>query len=170
MLVPLPNKLIPDYWYIFEDVLRSSIPYTDDMRPLWLKECLYQALAGGLQLFMCLDSTDRTGDIYAAFITKQIMDDITGQTCLLVYAIKVYKNASRECRIADMRKLGEIAKAAGIKRLSAYCLHPVIGASLKKAFPDSVDVIQYCITDLEKAEKFFEQETGQNFSSAEGEE
>lgn len=164
MLVPLLNKDIPEYWPIFEDVLREAIPYTDDMRPLWLKECLYQAMVGGIQLWICLDPKDETGDMYAAFVTKQIMDDITGQACLLVYALKVFKRATRECRIEDMRKLGEIAKSAGMKRLSAYCLHPAIGASLKKAFPNNVEVIQYCIADLSDIEKLFERETGQTFT------
>lgn len=135
MLVVLQNKEIRDRWDLFKDVLRSSVPITKDMLPNWLIECLYLALTGRIQCWVAFDPQDKKDEFYTAFITKKVVDEITGQNALLVYAIKVFKRVRKEVRVEDMKTFGRIASSYGAKRITAFCPFKTVENSLRKAFP-----------------------------------
>lgn len=144
MLTPLPNKQIAEQWDLFKDVLRSSVPMTRDMLPSWLTDCLYLALCGRIQCWVAIDERAPTREerdrAYAAFITKPVVDEMTGQQALLIYAFKVYHLANKATRKQDVYALGKWAKAQGYQRLTAYCHSKVVANLLKKAFPEAQEV------------------------------
>lgn len=150
MLTPLPNKQIAEQWDLFKDTLRSSVPITRDMLPTWLTDCLYLALCGRIQCWVAIDERASTREerdrAYAAFITKPVVDEITGQQALLIYAFKVYHMASKATRRQDVETLGRWAKAQGYQRLTAYCHSRVVVNLLKKAFSNIDEVPFVSIT------------------------
>lgn len=143
MLVVLKNKEIAEKWDLFKDVLRSSIPRTPDMLPNWLTDCLFSALSGSIQLWLCYDQRLGEDKFYCAFVTKILTDELTGQTAMLVYALKVFSKATHETRIEDMKTLAKICRVKKIKRITAFCLSKVSLNALKKAFPD-LEMSYYC--------------------------
>lgn len=140
MLVVLPNKEVSKRWDIFKDVLRSSIPRTKDVLPTWLTDSLYLALCGRIQCWLAWDPQDGEDEFYAAFITKKVADELTGQSALLIYALKVYKKARREVRLEDLQTLQRVARSYGIQRITAYCLSRLSVNALKKAFPQLEEI------------------------------
>lgn len=143
MLIPLLSKQIAEQWDLFKDVLRSSVPITRDMLPSWLTDCLYVALCGRIQCWIAVDERADTKSerdrAYAAFITKPVVDELTGQQALLIYAFKVYHMANKVTRREDVATLGRWAKEQGFQRLTAYCHSRVVVNILRKAFPELVE-------------------------------
>lgn len=152
MLVVLPNKEVAEHWDVFKEVLRTCVPITQDMLPNWLTECLFLAMCGRIQCWLAFDPLMKKDEFYAAFITKKVTDELTGQSALLVYAIQVFAKASRETRIKDMQTLGDIALSMGVRRITAYCLSPVIANALRKAFPE-IEETTFLAVPLHKEEK-----------------
>lgn len=141
MLILLPSKQIAEQWDLFKDVLRSSVPITKDMLPGWLTDSLYLALCGRIHCWLTIDErAERVEDrdkAYSAFITKPVVDEISGQQALLIYAFKVYHRAKKETRREDILRLGAWARAQGYRRLTAYCLSEVVANLMLKAFPSA---------------------------------
>lgn len=130
-------------WDLFKDVLRSSIPRTPDMLPNWLTDSLYLALVGRIQLWLCYDPSAGKDQFYCAFVTKIVTDELTGQSAMLIYALKVYTKASRQVRNEDLKTLEKVCQAKGIRRITAFCLKASTMNSLKKAFPQ-LEVSYFC--------------------------
>lgn len=145
MLTLLPNKQIAEQWDLFKDVLRSSVPITKDMLPTWLTDCLFLALCGRIQCWITIDEHADTQEerdrAYSAFITKPVVDEISGQRALLIYAFKVYHKAKKETRIDDIQTLARWASAQGFKRMTAYCHSRVVANLMKKAYPQAQETI-----------------------------
>lgn len=135
MLVQLPVKQISERWEVFREVLEECIPVTLDRKPDWLTSCLMLAMLGHIQCWFCYEPLDPSDEFYAALITKKIYDDLSGQQALLVYALKVFKPAKKQTRIEDLQTLARCASAMGIRRITAFCSHPIVLNALKKAFP-----------------------------------
>lgn len=152
MLVVLQNKQIADRWPLFREVLQSCIPPTKDMNPNWLSTCLWQALTGRIQLWLNYSGEKEDDDFYAAFVTKKMYDELTGQSALLVYAIKVFKMVSKEVRIGDMQTLAKIAKTEGFQRVTAFCSSQVVLNAMKKAFPN-LEISYYVSVPIEGDDK-----------------
>lgn len=135
MLVVLPSKQIAERWEVFKQTLRESVPVTRDMLPSWLKDCLFHALTGHLQCWLAFSERPGEDRFYAAFVTKAVVDELTGQQALLVYAFKVFEAVSREVRSRDFDNFLRIAKEMGCQRVTAFCGNEIVFNSLRKVFP-----------------------------------
>lgn len=135
MLVVLQSKQIAERWEAFKETLRESVPITRDMLPTWLKDCLYHALTGHLQCWFAFSEEPGEDRFYAAFVTKAVIDELTGQRALLIYAFKVFGPVKREVREKDFATFLKIAKTMGCQRVTAFCGSQVVFNSIKRVFP-----------------------------------
>lgn len=139
MLVALTNDKVVERWPLFREVLRNSVPVSKDMLPDWTTNCLYEALCGRIQLWLCFDPSSEAGkrdEFYCALVTKRLTDELSGQGALLIYALQVFNKASRECRHKDLQVLAANAKKMGLGRITSFCNQKVFNA-IKKAFPEA---------------------------------
>lgn len=143
MLVLLPNKQISERWELFQETLRESTVRTPDLRPDWLTEALYAALSGRIKCWVAIDGDN----IYATMITKEAVDEITGQRALVIYAIKAWRKPNREVRTGDFGVLRDYARGAGYSRLTAYCVSRAVSNALVRAFPD-IQITNYAILEV----------------------
>lgn len=146
MLVVLPNKDIPKYWPMFKDVIRECIPITKDMLPDYMTNMLESALTGHLQLWLGFEEDN----FYLAVITKKIIDDLTGQRSLLVYALKVFGRVSKDTRKEDWITFRKIARTLGVQRIAAYCGSQVAANAFIRANCGRGEIIPYAVIQIDE--------------------
>lgn len=145
MLVALDNKAISERWDVFKDVIRTCIPTTPDMLPDRMQRMLHAALTGRIQCWFLYEKGD---DFYGAMITKKGVDDLSGQSTLLIYALKVFGTASRETRREDFKALGRVAREMGCSHFSAYCGSAAVANAVIKANEGHGEIINYVLVPI----------------------
>lgn len=144
MLVVLPNKEISNHWPLFKDVIRECIPVTKDMLPDYMTNMLHSAMTGRIQCWLGFEGDN----FYLAAITKKAIDDLTGQRSLLVYALKIFGEASRQVRIDDWRTFRKQARGFGVQRISAYCGSMAVAKAFIKCNGGRGEIIPYAVLEL----------------------
>lgn len=145
MLVGLPSKEIAKHWEVFRETLRRSIPTSDKVLPDRAQRWLIAALTGRLQCWLCFDPKDEKDEFYCAVVTRMSIDDMTGEKSLLVYAIGVFKKASREVREADWETLKKIANEWGCSYLSGYVYNELVYNNIAKLNKGNVTHVHYVL-------------------------
>lgn len=146
MLVVLPSKQVSEHWDMYKELIRLCIPITKDMIPDFMTNMLYSAMTGRIQCWMGFDEGN---DLYLSMITKKVVDDLTGQKSLLVYALATYKQPSRELRMADFETFRKIAKSMGCPRFSAYTGSQAVAQSMLKATKGG-ELVYYVLVPTEE--------------------
>jgi len=149
MLVGLQNKQVSEYWDIFKEVIRQSMPTTPEMLPDRMQRMLFAAMTGRIQCWLC---TDRENAFYCGLITRQTVDDLTGEMSLLIYALAVFKKVSREVRDEDFRALLRCAKEWKCRYVSAYVQSEAVVNALRK-IASGGEVIHYVLLPTEGVDK-----------------
>lgn len=144
MLAVLPNKEISNHWPLFKDVIRECIPITKDMLPDYMTNMLQSALTGRIQCWLGFEGDE----FYMAAITKKMIDDLTGQRTLLVYALKIFKKASRQVRQDDWKTFRRIARTFGVQRIAAYCGSQAVAQAFIKSNGGRGEIIPYAVIQL----------------------
>lgn len=149
MLVGLPNRDIAKYWSTFEEIIRKAIPSSPRQLPDRLQRMFYAAMTGQLQLWLMFDPEDGTDTFYGGMITKKVVDDLTGESSLLIYALYNFKQASRKAREADWAATRRVAREAGCPYISAYCGSRLVAETAIKANKGMGEIIHYCLLNAE---------------------
>lgn len=145
MLVALDNKAIAERWEIFKDVIQTCIPTTPETLPDRLQRMLQAALTGRIQCWLLYEQGD---EFYGAVITKKSVDDLTGQATILIYALKIYKQASRETRIKDFEAFRRIVHSFGCSYFSAFCGSAAVANAVIKANGGRGEIINYVLVPV----------------------
>lgn len=149
MLVGLQNKQVSEYWDIFKEVIRQSMPTTPEMLPDRMQRMLFAAMTGRIQCWLCID---RENSFYSGIITRQTVDDLTGEMSLLIYALAVFKKVPREVRDEDFRALLRCAKEWKCRYVSAYVRSEAVVNAIRK-IASGGEVIHYVLLPTEGVDK-----------------
>lgn len=145
MLVALQNKQISKYWDVFKEVIRKSLPIDEQILPEFLTNALHAAMTGRIQCWFLYDDATEEDEFYGAMITRKSVDDLTGQSSLLVYAFYNWKQAKRVTRDADALATLRVAKEMGCAYVTGYCASRLVAETMIKCTGRRGEIIHYIL-------------------------
>ena len=128
MLVRLNNRLIPDYWPTIKEAVRECVPGTADMFPDRMAKLLEAALTECVQCWILVQDEQLLG----VAVTKIGEDELSGQSCFLIYALKFFGTVKGQIRTDAWNGLCDYARSVGCRCMTAFCSSPMVANAAVK--------------------------------------